>query len=59
MPADQPYPAADWWRALVVFVYMTGWRIGDMMGLRRTDLKLATGTASPGPRTTRANAIRW
>jgi integrase len=45
LPNDQPYPAADWWRALLVMGYMTGWRISDMLGLRREDLDLNAGTA--------------
>jgi integrase len=45
MPEGMPYPAADWWRALIVTGYLTGWRIGDMLGLRRDDLDLEAGTA--------------
>jgi integrase len=45
LPADQPYPAADWWRALLVMGYMTGWRISDMLGLWRDDLDLDRGEA--------------
>jgi integrase len=45
MPEGQPFAPADWWRALVVMGYMTGWRISDMIGLRREDLDLAAGTA--------------
>jgi integrase len=45
MPEDQPYPAADWWRALLVFAYMTGWRIGELLALPKDDLDLAAGTA--------------
>ena len=45
MPEDLPYPAADWWRGLLVLAYMTGWRIGDMLGLRREDLDLEGGYA--------------
>jgi integrase len=44
-PAGLPYPAADWWRGLVVMGYMTGWRIGDILGLLRDDLDLEAGTA--------------
>jgi integrase len=44
-PADQPYPAADWWRGLVVMAYMTGWRISELLALRREDLDLDAGTA--------------
>ncbi len=44
-PADLPYPAADWWRALLVTGYMTGWRISELLALRRDDLDLKTGTA--------------
>ena len=45
MPEDLPYPAADWWRGLLVLAYMTGWRISDMLGLRREDLDLEGGYA--------------
>jgi integrase len=45
-PEDLPnVAAADWWRALVTMGYMTGWRISDMLGLRRDDLDLEAGTA--------------
>ncbi len=44
-PRNQPYQAADWWRALIVLGYMTGWRISDMLGLQRQDLDLETGLA--------------
>jgi integrase len=44
-PADQPFPAADWWRGLVVTAYMKGWRIGDLLSLRRADVDLENGTA--------------
>jgi integrase len=44
-PRRIPYPAADWWRALLVFCYMTGWRIGEPLALRRDDLDLQAGTA--------------
>lgn len=44
-PAGQPYPAADWWRALLVFAYMTGWRIGDMLQLTRDCVDVDAGYA--------------
>jgi integrase len=44
-PGGLPYPASDWWRALLVMGYMTGWRIGDLLGLRREDLDLEAATA--------------
>lgn len=44
-PDDQPYPAADWWRGLMSMAYMTGWRISELMALRREDLDLDNGTA--------------
>jgi integrase len=36
---------ADWWRALIVFAYMTGWRIGECLAVRRADVDLDAGTA--------------
>ena len=41
----QHFEPADWWRALVVMAYMTGWRIGEILALRREDLDLDNGTA--------------
>ncbi len=36
---------ADWWRALVVFAYMTGWRIGQILALGWADVDLKAKTA--------------
>jgi integrase len=44
-PKGHPFPAPDWWRALIVTAYMTGWRIGELLALRREDLDLAAETA--------------
>lgn len=44
-PDGQNFTAADWWRALLVTAYMTGWRIGSLLALRREDVDLAAGTA--------------
>jgi integrase len=44
-PGNMPYEPADWWRALLCFAYMTGWRIGEILELRREDLDLTTGVA--------------
>ena len=45
-PAAQAYAADDWWRALFCFAYMTGWRIGEILDLRRDDVDLETGIAT-------------
>ncbi len=42
IPNVQP---VDWWRALLVFAYMTGWRIQELMRLKSSDLDLAAGEA--------------
>lgn len=44
-PADLPYSAKDWWQGLLVMAYMTGWRIGSLLALRRSDVDLDAGTA--------------
>jgi integrase len=45
LPVGLPYPAADWWRGAFVFLYLTGWRIGDLLGLARDDCDLEQGYA--------------
>ena len=45
MPKGLQCDPPEWWRALFVFNYMTGWRIGEPMALRREDLDLDAGTA--------------
>jgi integrase len=45
LPAGRPFPASAWWRALLVTAYMTGWRIGALLALRRDDVDLDKGTA--------------
>jgi integrase len=39
------HTAGDWWRALLVTAYMTGWRIGSLLALRWADVDLEAGTA--------------
>ncbi len=40
-PGDLPYPASDWWRALLVAAFGTGQRISDLLALewKRVDLE--------------------
>src|SRR5262249_43245381 len=44
-PEDQPYAAGDWWRGLLMTAFLTGWRIGSLLALRRADVDLDAGTA--------------
>jgi len=39
------YAPADWWRSLLVFAQMTGWRIGEILALKWVDVDQQTGTA--------------
>ena len=34
----------DWWRVLIVLAYMTGWRVGQMVSLKLSDIDLDKGT---------------
>lgn len=45
LPASKSYTAADWWKALLCFAYMTGWRIGQILALKRADVDLDKATA--------------
>ena len=44
-PVGLPFSPGDWWRALITFCYMTGWRVGEPLTLRRDDLDIEAGTA--------------
>lgn len=44
-PSSEDYSPADWWRALLVFLYMTGWRICEPLALRWDDVSLDKATA--------------
>jgi integrase len=45
-PKDIPnVDSAAWWRALIVFAYMTGWRIGQILALKWADVDLEKKTA--------------
>ncbi len=44
-PAASNYSAADWWRSLLMFGYMTGWRISEILSLAWDDVSLDQGYA--------------
>ncbi len=45
MPSDLSYPASDWWRGLLMMAYLTGWRVGQLLAVRREDVDLESGVA--------------
>ncbi|MEX2175886.1 MAG: hypothetical protein WD872_16105 [Pirellulaceae bacterium] len=46
LPAEgMPYSACDWWRGLLTFAYMTGWRVGECLAVKRTDVDMDAATA--------------
>ena len=44
-PKASNYSPTAWWRALLTFTYMTGWRISEVLALRWDDVSLDNGTA--------------
>lgn len=44
-PATGHYTATDWWRGLLTFACMTGWRIREILALRWDDISLEGGYA--------------
>ena len=44
-PRSDVYAPADWWRAHLTFLYMTGWRMNEPLSLRWDDVSLDHGTA--------------
>lgn len=45
MPAIANVNPGDWWRGLLVLLYMTGWRINEALTLKRAHVDLDTGMA--------------
>jgi integrase len=44
-PTDLPCDPAEWWSCLLVFSYLTGWRVGQVLALRRDQIDLDKRTA--------------
>lgn len=42
LPCPRP---GDWWRAFLGFAYLTGWRLGEILSLRRDDVDFDSGHA--------------
>ena len=64
-PNEGPYTTADWWQALFVMAYMTGWRISSLLALKWADVDLENGFAlsraedNKGKPTSGYRCIRW
>ena len=56
-PAGQAFTPGDWWQAILVFALTTGWRIDEILSLRRDDLDLETGAILTGRETTKASGM--
>lgn len=39
-PKGEKFAASDWWRALLTFAFMTGWRISEILALKWEDVDL-------------------
>jgi len=44
-PTSDTYTPGDWWRAMLVFQYMTGWRVSEPLALKWDDVSLDNATA--------------
>lgn len=42
-PVGLAFPASDWWRGLLMFASMTGWRISSILAMRWEDVDLEAG----------------
>jgi integrase len=45
LPDEMHVAAGEWWRALLMFAQMTGWRISEILALKWADVNLEAGTA--------------
>jgi integrase len=45
-PEGPGYTAADWWRAFLMLAYTTGWRVGEILRLRRARIDFETGVVT-------------
>jgi len=43
MPEGLAVTPQEWWQSLLVFAITTGWRIGEILALRRNDVDMKTG----------------
>lgn len=42
-PHEVPFPAGDWWQAVLLFAITTGWRVEEILEFPRQELDLETG----------------
>ena len=58
MPEEQGFTPTDWWRALLLFLYTTGWRREEPLSLAKSSIDLEQGICYLAPENTKGATRR-